>query len=41
MGARSEGATRQRLAELVDRERIADFVSLEPLPGGVVSASWA
>jgi hypothetical protein len=30
-------AIRQRLAELVDRERIADFVAVEALPAGVTA----
>jgi hypothetical protein len=32
-------ATRQRLAELVDRERRSDVVGAEPLPSGVVSGA--
>jgi hypothetical protein len=33
-------ATRQRLADLVEQERMADVVDVEALPEGVVPTGW-
>lgn len=34
-------AIRQRLQDLVERERMGDFVAVEPLPGDVPASAWS